>query len=138
MKRIKYNDDSIQPIDRMSVVSNKNHSGVTDFGNLLQFAPYEGGYAFVVVFRSPSIWDTEPEKDVDEGIKDLQKEFVYILERDFRSLSGIEDKSIEAYEIGPSSAPFNVPGKNSGLNTTTITFTVTEKTGTPTNKYISE
>lgn len=128
---IPYDDNSKKIIDSTASRNKKIHSGVTDFGNLFQFAPYEGGYCFLIIYSYPNMGK-------DEGWVALQNEFVTILERDFRSLSGIDDKTIELLETGPSSAPFSTIGKNGGLGTSNISISVMERTGTPVSKYISK
>jgi hypothetical protein len=124
-----WTDGSIAPQKRG--LSKRTIGGVPDFGDLFKFAPFESGHCFLIIFSSPS--------SEIIGIDDnLTKLFVHSLEFDFRGLTGINDKSGEGHDYGPSSAPFNLISKVEGMGYTSISMTVTERTGTPITKYVSE
>lgn len=125
VKSIDYNDYSKKPHKRASRTESP-HSGVIDFGDLCRFAPYEGGYCFIAVFDQPRIGINE----------DLQNLFVDAIERDFRGLSGLNDKTGEIHDYGPSNAPVGMISKVEGMGSTTVTLTMTESTGTPITKYV--
>lgn len=105
-----------------------DYRGVTDFGDLLGFAPYETGYCFLAVLSEPNM-----------GIIDeVQNAFVSIIEKEFKGLSGIEDIVAESGNIGTSTSTVQYINSVSSSNTGTITMNFTEKTGTILTKYITK
>lgn len=111
--------------------------GVIDFGDLLQFAPYEKGYCFLVVFNAPTIFNDGGDNEYINTMKSLQEQFILALEVDFKGLNGIDDKTGEFYDIGLSNSPTHVLSRNNGMSSSTISISLEERTGTPVTKYLS-
>lgn len=126
----KYNDMSKRPQD-----TEVDFRGVTDWGNLLQFAPYESGYCFLVVLGAPTMFN---HTNINDGFEELQLNFVKILENEFKGLSGLEDWGVDTYTVGINNSYHTVISKVKGMGETQITMNFTEKTGTPITKYCME
>lgn len=125
---------SKQPYDREVYADNR---GVVDFGNLLQFAPYESGYCFLSVLSSPKIWKNDNGTRLNRT-DSYQQAFIQILEQEFRGLSGIEDISIEITDTGSPTVTIPYALKINSLNVGNFTMNFTEKSGSLITKYISK
>ena len=117
--------------------------GVVDFGNLAQFAPYEGGYCFLAVINGPHCMQMTGD-DVDADMKDfatytkeLQDAFIKVLENEFRGLDGIEDITTETMDITDNVSTLSLISKTTQTTNSQITMRFTEKTGSLLTKYIS-
>ena len=126
----KYHDNSKTPMKQQT-----DFRGVTDWGNLLQFAPYESGYCFLIVVGAPTLLDRA---ETNEGFKELQMNFIKILENEFKGLSGLEDWGVDTYTVGINNSMQTVISKVRGMSETQITMNFTEKAGTPITKYCME
>lgn len=69
--------------------------GVTDFSNLEQYDLYEKGYPFLVVVKAPQFLMDLANKDPD-GMGVIIKNYIHILENDFRGIDNIENITGEA------------------------------------------
>lgn len=130
-------DDLLKYDDKSKIPQNTkiDFRGVTDWGNLLQFAPYESGYCFLVVLGAPTMFN---HVNVNDGFEELQLNFVKILENEFKGLSGLEDWGVDTYTVGINNSYHTVISKVKGMGETQITMNFTEKTGTPITKYCME
>lgn len=110
--------------------------GVVDYGNLFQFAPFEGGYCFLAVINAPYI-ATQFKTEIPE-FESLQNAFVKILEQEFKGLSGIEDITADTMDVaGDGINTLTLLGKVSANHNTQISMSFTEKTGSLITKYIA-
>lgn len=108
--------------------------GVVEFGNLAQFAPFEGGYSFLGVLSAPRFMthsSQEPE------IKELTKAFVSLIEKEFKGLDGIEDMSAEMGDITDGITTMQIINSVNQPANGTFTMRVTEKSGALYTKFIS-
>ena len=71
--------------------------GVMDVTQLKQFNMYEKGYPFLIVLKIPKMF--EKMGDMSTDYENLYKNFVHVLEYDFRSLDGINNMSADTSEI---------------------------------------
>lgn len=111
--------------------------GVVDFGNLLQFAPYESGYCFLAVINGPAFAQDIKKVSGYEFFADLQDAFITILEQEFKGLSGIEDITSDTMDITDNIATLSLIGKVTQTTNGQISMSFTEKTGSVITKYIS-
>ena len=108
--------------------------GVVDFGNLMQFAPYESGYCFIAVIAAPVCMTYDTSTD---GNKELQERFVNIIEQEFRGLDGIDDITSETMDITDNISTLQLISKVNQSTASQITMKFTEKSGAPITKYIA-
>lgn len=104
-------------------------SGVTDFGNLTQFNMYEGGYAALVCVKIPKF--LEKLTDDNEVYRSLINNYKHIIEKEFKSLDGIEDISSEELAISDGINEMHVTGKVTMQGASTFSMTYQEKSGSP-------
>lgn len=104
-------------------------TGVTDFGNLVQFNMYEGGYAALICVKIPKF--LEKLSDTNEKYRSLINNYKHIIEREFKSLDGIEDISSEELAINDGINEFQVTGKVTMQGGSTFSMTYQEKSGSP-------
>lgn len=109
--------------------------GGANVGDLLGFAPYEGGYCFLSVMSTPAMMRKEGTNEYDNR-KTLLETFCNIIEQEFLGLSGLEDQQLETTTISNNILEWAVPTKNSKSVTATIEMTYTEKSGTPLTKFL--
>lgn len=69
--------------------------GVTDFSNLEQYDLYEKGYPFLIVVKAPDFLMDLADKNPD-GIGVLVKNYIHIIENDFRGIDNIDNITGEA------------------------------------------
>ena len=125
------NDGAKKPYNAASYADMR---GVVDFGNLVQFAPYETGYSFLAVINGPAMMTSDP---LNDGRTDLQDAFIKILENEFKGLSGIEDISAETMDVTDNISTLSLISKTTQATNGTITMNFTEKSGGIISKYIS-
>lgn len=102
--------------------------GTIDFGNLVQFNMYEGGYAALFVIKMPTYLTTLAEAG---KYTDLINNYKHILERDFKSLSGISDITADALDVTDGIDTLQVIGKVTMQPSTEFTLTYQERSGSP-------
>lgn len=115
--------------------------GVFDYGNLYQFAPYEGGYAFLVVFGVPRMMNidaTTVSKAIgfDDGRKELLTLFVSMLEKEFKSFNGISDLEGNTAEITNNINSMSYINKTSQDTSVRFSVNMTEKDGAPITNFL--
>ena len=109
--------------------------GVIDYGNLLQFAPYESGYSFIAVINGPAFGVMS---GTPATFKELQKSFIKIIENEFRGLDGIEDITSDTMEFTDNITSMSLISKVTQNTNSQITMRFFEKTGATITKYIAD
>lgn len=118
-----------------------NMRGVVDWGNLLQFAPYESGYCFLSVINGPYIGTVTAANggcSDKDGFGDLQDAFIKILEQEFKGLSGIGNITSDTMEISDGITSISLLGKVNQETNSQISMEFTEKSGSLITKYVSQ
>lgn len=124
-------DGSLAPYDASGYADLR---GIVEYGNLTQFAPFEGGYSFLGVINSPRMMNHANQPD---WVKDLNKAFYTLLEKEFRGLDGIENITTDTMEITDGISTMNLISKTVQNTAGNFTVRVTEKSGSLYTKYIS-
>lgn len=107
--------------------------GVPDFGSLMQFDPYETGYATLICCGMPDFLlqlarrNTEYEK--------LIKNWMHIVEYEFKTFDGLQDITTESMTIGDDLNSMQVINKVNMQPNMEFTLTYDEKSGTPLAKF---
>lgn len=128
---INFDDGSLKPY---SADNYADLRGVVDYGNLLQFAPYESGYSALAVINSPYFMR---HGNQIKGVKDLNTAFVRLLEKEFKGLDGIENITSENMTIEDGLTSLNLISKTVQNTAGQFSVRVTEKSGSLYTKYIS-
>jgi hypothetical protein len=108
--------------------------GVTDFTNAAQFNLYETGYSHLVIISKPEFLVQLAQKD--DYVKTLLNTFCYILEYEFKGLSGIEDISVEELEVTDGISTMNVVGKITKQSASQVSMQFTEKSGSVITNFL--
>ena len=101
--------------------------GVTDFGNLNQFDLYETGYSFLTIISVPKYLETLAEQDTNFG--NLFKNYLHVLEYEFRGLDGIEDVTSDSIELTNGISQMNVISKVNQQSASQVSMRYFEKSG---------
>ena len=117
-----------------SASSFMDQRGVVDYGNLLQFAPYEGGYQLLAVINGPAMMNDD---SLNDGRKKLMEAFITVLEQEFKGLDGIEDVTTEPMEISDNISSMSLISKSVQNTNANLTMRYTEKAGNLLTKFIS-
>jgi hypothetical protein len=108
--------------------------GVTDFGNLRQYNLFESGYSFLSVIKVPVFMDKLATKYPDTvGI--LLKNYVHVLEYEFRGLDGLDDITTDTLELTNGISTLNMIGKVNQQSASTVSMRFFEKSGSTLTKF---
>lgn len=115
------------------VTSYRLMRGVPDFGSLVQFNPYETGYAAFIVCGVPKFMKKLGEKQ--KTYLDLLKNWVHIIEYEFKSFEGIEGITADTIQLGDDLNSINVISKVNMQSASEFSLTYDEKSGSPLTKF---
>lgn len=119
--------------DFKDVTSYRLMRGVPDFGSLVQFNPYETGYAAFIICQMPKFIDMLAKKD--NQYKKLIENWQHIIEYEFKSFDGLEAMSADTIELGDDLNKINVINKVNMQSASEFTLTYDEKSGSPLTKF---
>ena len=117
--------------------------GAADFGNLKQWDLYEKGYSFLTVVSVPEFIDKLAKGGNTNGLaqsmqaitRRLLNNFVYILEHEFRGLTGIPSLSTETSSITDGISELQLINKVAEDTSAQIQMSFFEKSGRPITKF---
>lgn len=119
--------------DFKDVTSYKLMRGVPDFGSLVQFNPYETGYAAFIICGMPRFIELLAKKNVTYD--KLMKNWMHIIEYEFKSFDGLEDMSADTIQLGDDLNNINVISKVNMQSASEFSLTYDEKSGSPLTKF---
>lgn len=119
--------------DFKDVTSYKLMRGVPDFGSLVQFNPYESGYAALIICQMPKFIEALAKYNTDYN--KLVRNWSHIVEYEFKSFSGIEDINADTIELGDDLNKINVINKINMQSASEFTLSYDEKSGSPLTKF---
>lgn len=108
--------------------------GTIDYTNPEQFNFYESGYSYLIVLSRPKF--IEMLADEDTEVANLLNLFCFILENEFRGLSGIEDIQSEALEFTDGINTIATLGKTTQQSNSEVTMSFTERSGAALTRFI--
>lgn len=116
--------------------------GTIDYSNAAQFNFYESGYSFLVVLSRPTFIEElcNPIKGVPMSgpeVANLLNLFCFILENEFRGLTGIEDITTEAHEFTDGINTIATLAKSVQQSNGEVTMTFTERSGAAITNFIA-
>lgn len=115
------------------VTSYKLMRGVPDFGSLVQFNPYETGYAAFIVCEMPKFIETLAK--YNNEYNKLVRNWQHIIEYEFKSFDGLEGMSADTIELGDDLNRINVINKVNMQSASEFSLTYDEKSGSPLTKF---
>ena len=101
--------------------------GVTDFSNLQQWDLYEKGYPFLCVVSIPQFLRDLANRD--DNIKTIVKNYVHILENDFRGIDNIDNITGETGDITNGIRTIQVINKVTKASNSNFTLQYYERSG---------
>lgn len=107
--------------------------GVPDFGNLMQFTPYESGYAVFIVCAIPKFMDMLATYNANYA--KLIDNWRHIIEYEFKSFSGLSGITADTMEVGDDLNKINMINKVNMESTSEFSLTYDEKSGAPLTKF---
>lgn len=119
--------------DFKDVTSYRLMRGVPDFGSLVQFNPYETGYAAFIICQMPKFIDVLAKYNSDYN--KLIKNWAHIIEYEFKSFDGLEAMSAETIQLGDDLNSINVINKVNMQSASEFSLTYDEKSGSPLTKF---
>ena len=107
--------------------------GVPDFGSLVQFNPYETGYACFIICQMPKFIEKLASKN--PYYSSLMYNWMHIIEYEFKSFEGLDDLSAETIQLGDELNSLNVISKVNMQSSSEFSLTYDEKSGSPLTKF---
>ena len=119
--------------DFKDVTTYKLMRGVPDFGSLVQFNPYETGYAAFIICQMPKF--IEKLAQYDTNYNKLISNWAHIIEYEFKSFDGLEALTADTIQLGDDLNSINVISKVNMQSASEFTLTYDEKSGSPLTKF---
>lgn len=107
--------------------------GVPDFGSLVQFNPYETGYAAFIICQMPKFLELLAKYDANYN--KLVSNWAHIIEYEFKSFDGLEGLSADTIQLGDDLNSINVISKVNMQAASEFSLTYDEKSGSPLTKF---
>lgn len=107
--------------------------GVPDFGSLVQFNPYETGYAAFIICQMPKFIELLAKYNADYN--KLVSNWAHIIEYEFKSFDGLEALSADTISLGDDLNSINVISKVNMQSASEFSLTYDEKSGSPLTKF---
>lgn len=117
-----------------SIASYTMMRGTIDFTNAAQFNLYESGYQFLTVISRPRYIEMLAETDTE--VANALNLFCWILEYEFKGLSGIDNISVDPLEFTDNISTINTIGKVNMQSAAEITMNFTERSGSAMTGFI--
>lgn len=115
------------------VTSYRLMRGVPDFGSLVQFNPYETGYAAFIICEMPKFMEVLAKHDLEYN--KLVSNWAHIIEYEFKSFDGLEAMSADTIQLGDDLNSINVISKVNMQAASEFSLTYDEKSGSPLTKF---
>lgn len=107
--------------------------GVPDFGSLVQFNPYETGYAAFIVCGMPKF--IEVLAGINASYAKLADNWKHIIEYEFKSFDGLQDINADTIQLGDDLNNINVINKVNMQSASEFSLVYDEKSGSPLTKF---
>lgn len=107
--------------------------GVPDFGSLVQFNPYETGYAAFIICQMPKF--IELLAKYDQTYNKLVSNWAHIIEYEFKNFEGLEGLTADTIQLGDDLNSINVISKVNMQSASEFSLTYDEKSGSPLTKF---
>lgn len=105
------------------------YRGITDFSQIGQFNQFESGYQFLSVISIPDFMR------LNKNMEQMNKNFVHMLEYEFRGLDGLPDMNADTFEITDGINTQRMINRVTSETSITISSQYFEKSGGLITKY---
>lgn len=107
--------------------------GVPDFGSLVQFNPYETGYAAFIICQMPKFMEMLAKYDAEYN--KLVSNWAHIIEYEFKSFDGLDNITADPIQLGDDLNNIDVIGRVNMQSGSEFSLTYDEKSGSPLTKF---
>ena len=107
--------------------------GVPDFGSLVQFNPYETGYAAFIICQMPKFMEMLAKYDA--SYNKLVSNWAHIIEYEFKSFDGLDNITADTIQLGDDLNNIDVISKVNMQSASEFSLTYDEKSGSPLTKF---
>ena len=107
--------------------------GVPDFGSLVQFNPYETGYAAFIICQMPKFMEMLAKYDA--SYNKLVSNWAHIIEYEFKSFDGLDNITADTQQLGDDLNNIDVITKVNMQAASEFSLTYDEKSGSPLTKF---
>lgn len=107
--------------------------GVPDFGSLVQFNPYETGYAAFIICQMPRFIELLAKNN--GYYERLMKNWAHIVEYEFKNFDGLDAMSADTISLGDDLNNINVISRVNMQSASEFSLTFDEKSGSPLTKF---
>lgn len=115
------------------VTSYKLMRGVPDFGSLVQFNPYESGYAAFIICQMPAFIEMLAKSNSEYN--KLVQNWMHLVEYEFKSFDGIDDISADVIDLGDDINKLEVINKVNMQSSSEFSLNYDEKSGSIFTKF---
>ena len=107
--------------------------GVPDFGSLVQFNPYETGYAAFIICQMPKFMEMLAKYDA--SYNKIVSNWAHIIEYEFKSFDGLDNITADTQQLGDDLNNIDVITKVNMQAASEFSLTYDEKSGSPLTKF---
>jgi hypothetical protein len=107
--------------------------GVPDFGSLVQFNPYETGYAAFIICQMPKFMEMLAKYDAEYN--KLVSNWAHIIEYEFKSFDGLDNITADTIQLGDDLNNIDVISRVNMQSASEFSLTYDEKSGSPLTKF---
>lgn len=107
--------------------------GVPDFGNLMQFTPYESGYAVFIICAIPKFMEELATYNAEYA--KIIANWKHIIEYEFKSFDGFSNITADSIDLGDDLNRIQLINKVNMESSSEFTLTYDEKSGSPITKF---
>ena len=107
--------------------------GVPDFGSLVQFNPYETGYAAFIICQMPKFMEMLAKYDANYN--KLVSNWAHIIEYEFKSFDGLDNITADSIQLGDDLNNIDVISRVNMQAGSEFSLTYDEKSGSPLTKF---
>ena len=109
------------------------YRGVTDFSQISQFTPYEGGYQYLALIKMPEFMKQLANNN--DTVRNIYNTFKHIVEYEFKGLDGLPDLNSDTFTITDGINDIRMISRVTEDTSITVSSTYTERIGTPLTKF---
>ena len=107
--------------------------GVTDFSQISQFTPYEGGYQYLALIKMPKFM--EELANENEKVRKYYNAFKHIVEYEFKGLDGLPDLNSDTFTITDGINDIRMISRVTEDTSISVSATYTERIGSPLTRF---
>ena len=120
-------------VQAKDIVQYSAFRGVTDFSQISQFTPYEGGYQYLALIKMPKFMEMLADKN--EKVRSYYNAFKHIVEYEFKGLDGLPDLNSDTFTITDGINDIRMISRVTEDTSISVSATYTERIGSPLTRF---